>query len=78
MSFVKFYLIFESFFLVKSLIFVFHACDLHNLHRNTHKDERTHTIMTSICGLAIYLQGLLPKETGIERKKERGDTEKGG
>jgi len=34
--------------------------------------------MTSICGLAIYLQGLLAKEMGIESEKERGDTEKGG
>lgn len=41
MSFVKFYLIFESFLLVKSLIFVFHACDLHNLHKHTDRQGKT-------------------------------------
>lgn len=44
MSFVKFYLIFDSFFfLVESLIFVFHACDLHNLRKNTHTKSHTNT-----------------------------------
>lgn len=44
MSFVKFYLIFESF--MKSLIFVFHASDLHNsnnTHTHTDKVKVTHT-----------------------------------
>jgi len=31
------------FFLVESLIFVFHACDLHNLRKNTHTKSHTNT-----------------------------------
>lgn len=51
MSFVKFYLIFESF--MKSLIFVFHASDLHNspnTHTRTHTYIYTHTHSNDTCG----------------------------